>query len=47
MSADLLTLLAAIVVPIVTLAALVGLIVGVGELERSRDELIELGNPRR
>jgi len=38
---------AAITLPVVTLAALVGLIVGVGELEHSRDELIELGVPRR
>jgi hypothetical protein len=43
MSADLLTLVAAIAVPVVTLATLIGLIAGVRELERSRDELIELG----
>jgi hypothetical protein len=47
MGADVLTLIAAIAVPVVTLAALVGLIAGVGELERSRDELIELGIARR
>jgi hypothetical protein len=47
MSAEVLTLVAAIAVPVVTLAALVGLIAGVDELERSRDELIELGIPRR
>ena len=47
MSADLLVLLAAMVVPIVTIAALAGLIADVGDLERSRDELVELGIPRR
>jgi hypothetical protein len=43
MTAEALTFVAAIAVPIVTLAALVGLFAGVSELERSRDELIELG----
>jgi hypothetical protein len=47
MSADALALVAAAALPIVTLVALVGLIAGLGELERSRDELIELGIPRR
>jgi hypothetical protein len=47
MSADALALVVAAALPIVTLVALVGLIAGLGELERSRDELIELGNPRR
>jgi hypothetical protein len=47
MSADALTFVAAIALPVVTLAALVGLIAGLGELERSRDELIELGIPRK
>lgn len=47
MSADLLTLVAAVALPIVTVVTLAGLIVGVGDLERSRDELLELGIPRR
>ena len=47
MSADALALIAAVTLPVVTLVALVGLIAGVGDLERSRDELLELGIPRR
>ena len=47
MTAEALTFVVAIAVPIVTLAALVGLIAGVSELERSRDELIELGMSKR
>lgn len=47
MSADLLALVAAVAVPIVTVVTLAGLIAGVGDLERSRDELLELGIPRR
>jgi len=43
MTAEALAVLVAIAAPIVTLAALVGLIGGIRELERSRDELIELG----
>ncbi|HEY8807932.1 MAG TPA: hypothetical protein VIN70_10160 [Candidatus Limnocylindria bacterium] len=43
MTAEAFALLIAAVVPVITLAALVGLIVGVRDLERSRDELIELG----
>ena len=35
-------LLAAIAVPIITLLAILGLSRRVGELERSRDELVEL-----
>ena len=42
MTAEGLALLAAIAVPIVTLIAIAGLIRRVGELERSRDELVEL-----
>ena len=47
MGTEVLALVAAITLPIVTLATLIGLIEGVGELERSRDELLELGIPRR
>jgi hypothetical protein len=47
MSADMLALVTAIALPVVTLAALARLIIGIGELERSRDELIELGIPGR
>ncbi len=47
MTAEALAFLVAIAVPIVTLATLVGLIAGIRELERSRDELIELGASRR
>jgi len=47
MSADVLALVAAVTLPIVTLVALAGLIAGVGDLERSRDELLDLGIPRR
>jgi len=47
MSADVLALVTAIALPVVTLAALAGLVIGVGELERSRDELIELAIPGR
>ncbi len=39
---EMIAILAAIAVPIVTLLAIAGLIRGVGELERSRDELVEL-----
>ena len=46
MTAEAFALLVAIAVPVVTLAALVGLIAGMKWLERSRDELNELG-PRR
>ena len=41
MTAEAFAILVAITVPVVTLAALVGLIVDVAALERSRDELIE------
>ena len=41
MTAEAFALLVAITVPVVTLAALVGLIADVAALERSRDELIE------
>jgi len=47
MTAEALPFLVAIAVPVVTLAALVGLIAGISELERSRDELIELEVSRR
>lgn len=47
MTAEALAFHVAIAVPIVTLAALVGLIAGISELERSRDELIALGVSRR
>jgi len=47
MTAEAFALLVAIAVPVVTLAALVGLIAGITALERSRDELIELGISRR
>ncbi len=47
MTAEALTFLVAIAVPIVTLAALVGLVLGLSELERSRDELVELRVSRR
>ena len=43
MTAEAVTLLVAIAVPIATLATLVGLIASLRELERSRDELNELG----
>ena len=43
MTAEVLALLVAIAVLIVTLAALVGLIAGIKWLERSRDELNRLG----
>lgn len=39
MTADAFALLVAIAVPVAALAALVGLIAGVRDLERSRDEL--------
>ena len=42
MTAEALAVLAAIAVPIVTLLAIAGLIRRVGELEDSRDELVEL-----
>jgi hypothetical protein len=47
MSADLVTLLIAVALPLLTVAALVRLVAGVGDLERSRDELIDLGIPGR
>ncbi|HTJ60277.1 MAG TPA: hypothetical protein VL333_03690 [Candidatus Saccharimonadales bacterium] len=47
MSADLVALVAAVALPIVTVGALWGLIAGVGDFERSRDELLELGIPGR
>jgi HAMP domain-containing protein len=47
MTAEASALLVAIVTPLAALAALVGLIAGVRELERSRDELIELDPTRR
>jgi hypothetical protein len=47
MTADALVFLVALVLPIMTLAILVGLITGVAELERSRDELIELSASKR
>lgn len=47
MTADALVFLVALVLPILTLAILVGLITGVAQLERSRDELIELGASKR
>ena len=43
MTVELYALLVAAAVPIVTLATLVGLFAGIKGLERSRDELIELG----
>ena len=42
MIAEAFTLLVAIAVPIVCLSVVVGLIAGLGQLERSRDELTEL-----
>jgi len=42
MTADGLLVLAAIAVPIITLLAIAGLTRRVGELERSRDELVDL-----
>ena len=47
MTVDLFAVLVAIAVPVVALAAIVGLITGVSALERSRDELIELRGPGR
>jgi len=47
MTAEALVFLVAIAVPTVTLVVVVGLIAGVTTLERSRDELIELGVSRR
>ena len=41
-TADMLVILAAIAVPIVTLVILVRLVTGLGALERSRDDLLEL-----
>jgi hypothetical protein len=46
-TADVLTVLAAIVVPIVALLAIVGLITRVHELEHAREDLIELGPAER
>ena len=42
-SGELRPYLVAIAVPVVMLAAIVGLIAGIRALERSRDELVELG----
>ena len=42
MTAEVLVILAAIAVPSVTLVILVRLVTGLGALERSRDELVEL-----
>lgn len=42
MTAEVLTFVVAIAVPIVTLVTLGGLLTGLKELERSRDELIKL-----
>ena len=47
MTAEASALLVAIVIPLVALAAAVGLVGGIHELERSRDELIELDAVRR
>lgn len=47
MTADGLALLVAIAVPLVALLTIVGLVAGIAELERSRDELIELGVGRK
>ena len=46
MSADALTVAAAILVPLLTVAALIRFIARLGELEGSRDELIRLRDPR-
>jgi len=46
-TADLLTLLAAIVVPLVALLTIVGLVTRVHELEHAREDLIELGPAER
>jgi len=46
-TAEALVFLVALVLPIMTLAILAGLITGVAQLERSRDELIELGASKR
>gem|GEM_PF-2067051 len=43
MTAEAFAFVVAIAVPVVSLVALVGLVTGVAELERSRDELVELG----
>jgi hypothetical protein len=47
MTTDAFALLVAIAVPIIALLAVRGLIVDIRALERSRDELIELGITRR
>jgi hypothetical protein len=47
MTPELASVLVAIAVPILIVVTLAALAVGVGDLERSRDELIELGAPRR
>ena len=47
MTTEVLALITAITLPIVALAAVVGLFTGVRELERSRDELVEVSVPRR
>jgi hypothetical protein len=47
MTVDAFALLVAIAVPVAALAALVGLVTSVRELERSRDELGELDAARR
>ncbi len=47
MTAEVFAVVVAIAVPVITLLALGGLFAGLGALERMRDELIELGGPRR
>ncbi len=47
MTADVLAILVAIAIPVITLLALGGLFAGLGALERVRDDLIELGSSRR
>ena len=46
MTTEVIALLVAIAVPVVTLLTLVGLIAGIKSIEISRDELIELGRRR-
>ena len=46
MTAEAFALLVAVAVPIITLVSVVGLILGITALERSRNELIELRAPR-
>lgn len=47
MTGEVLAVLVAIAVPVISLLALGGLFAGLGALERVRDELIELGSSRR